>query len=74
MTNNCDGGGSTGDTRSDELSTNFGELGLEASSRLDGRRWSSCRSQEGLELALKTGGDEAPNHRSAVKSHDRENM
>ncbi|CAI9770173.1 unnamed protein product [Fraxinus pennsylvanica] len=32
-----------------ELTTNFGELDLEAMSRLDGRRWStSCRSQEGL--------------------------
>ncbi|GLT44522.1 hypothetical protein SLA2020_184110 [Shorea laevis] len=35
----------------DELSTNFGELDLEALSRLDGRRWSSsCRSQDGLEI------------------------
>ncbi|CAN0899435.1 Protein STICHEL [Linum grandiflorum] len=35
----------------DELSTNFGELDLEALSRLDGRRWSNCRStEEGLEI------------------------
>ncbi|KAK6915820.1 DNA polymerase III, gamma subunit, domain III [Dillenia turbinata] len=40
----------------DELSTNFGELDLEALSRLDGRRWSlSCRSQEGLELVALNG-------------------
>ncbi|GFP95061.1 protein stichel [Phtheirospermum japonicum] len=39
---------------SDELSTNFGEIDLEALSRLDGRRWSSscCRSQEGLEIVV----------------------
>ncbi|KAJ7946509.1 protein STICHEL [Quillaja saponaria] len=45
-------GSSLGTGRSDdELSTNFGELDLEALSRLDGRRWSSsCRSQEGLEI------------------------
>ncbi|KAL4184204.1 hypothetical protein AMTRI_Chr11g158840 [Amborella trichopoda] len=46
---------SSGDTMSDELSTNFGELDLEACSRLDGRRWSSCRSPEQLELALTPG-------------------
>ncbi|XP_010527864.1 PREDICTED: protein STICHEL isoform X2 [Tarenaya hassleriana] len=46
------GGSSIGTGRSDdELSTNFGELDLEAQSRLDGRRWStSCRSQDGLEV------------------------
>lgn len=46
------GGSSLGTGQSDdELSTNYGELDLEALSRLDGRRWSaSCRSQEGLEL------------------------
>ncbi|CAM8941484.1 unnamed protein product [Rhodiola kirilowii] len=45
-------GSSIGTGRSDdELSTNYGELDLEARSRLDGRRWSvSCRSQEGLEI------------------------
>lgn len=40
----------------DELSTNYGELDLEALSRLDGRRWStSYRSQEGLELVAVNG-------------------
>ncbi|XP_048334946.2 protein STICHEL [Ziziphus jujuba] len=63
LTNSGDGGGgsSIGTGRSDdELSTNFGELDLEALSRLDGRRWSSsCRSQEGLEIvALKGEGEE----------------
>lgn len=34
----------------DDLSTDFGELDLEAQSRLDGRRWSTCcRSQGGLD-------------------------
>ncbi|KAG0458578.1 hypothetical protein HPP92_023444 [Vanilla planifolia] len=37
-------------TSSDEISTNFGELDLEALSRLDGRRWSSSKSQEVFEL------------------------
>ena len=49
LSNSCDGGNSSLDTASDELSINFGELELEASSRLDGRRWSSCKSQEGLQ-------------------------
>ncbi|KAF9685124.1 hypothetical protein SADUNF_Sadunf03G0021800 [Salix dunnii] len=43
----------------DELSTNYGELDLEALCRLDGRRWSSCRSQDGLEiLALHGDGED----------------
>ncbi|KAL7235577.1 hypothetical protein ACSBR1_018965 [Camellia fascicularis] len=59
LTNSGDGhGGSsiaTGNS-DDELSTNFGELDLEALSRLDGRRWSaSCRSQEGLEVVALNG-------------------
>lgn len=42
----------------DELSTNFGELDLEALSRLDGKRWStSCRSRDGLELVALKGED-----------------
>lgn len=51
------GGSSIGTGNSDdELSTNFGELDLEALSRLDGRRWSSsCRSREGLELVALSG-------------------
>ncbi|KAK4476795.1 hypothetical protein RD792_015955 [Penstemon davidsonii] len=49
LTNTRNRGSSMGSD--DELSTNYGELDLEALSRLDGRRWStSCRSQEGLEL------------------------
>ncbi|XP_008808954.2 protein STICHEL-like [Phoenix dactylifera] len=51
LTNSCDGGDSSLDTASDELSANFGELDLEALSRLDGTRWSSCKSQEGVELS-----------------------
>lgn len=52
-------GGSSLGNSNDELSTNYGELDLEALSRLDGRRWSaSCRSEEGLELvALKGEGE-----------------
>ncbi|PKU65533.1 hypothetical protein MA16_Dca023610 [Dendrobium catenatum] len=45
LKNNCD------DTSSDEVSTNLVEIDLEALSRLDGRRWSSCKSQEAFELA-----------------------
>ncbi|KAM7474466.1 hypothetical protein LguiB_021709 [Lonicera macranthoides] len=59
LTSSADGrGGSSIGTRDsdDELSTNYGELDLEALSRLDGRRWSSsCRSQEGLELVALSG-------------------
>ncbi|PIA47018.1 hypothetical protein AQUCO_01400021v1 [Aquilegia coerulea] len=67
LTNSCDGrGGSSIDSgeSDDELSTNFGELDLEALSRLDGRRWSmSCGSQEGLELVALTGSDQGtPDH------------
>ncbi|OAY31856.1 protein STICHEL [Manihot esculenta] len=53
------GGSSIGTGHSDdELSTNFGELDLEALSRLDGRRWSSCRSQDGLEIVAINGDGE----------------
>ncbi|KAJ9141440.1 hypothetical protein P3X46_031978 [Hevea brasiliensis] len=53
------GGSSIGTGHSDdELSTNFGELDLEALSRLDGRRWSSCRSQDGLEIVALNGDGE----------------
>lgn len=48
----CDFGSSSFDSSSDELSTNVGELDLEALSRLDGRRWSSCKSQDGIEIAV----------------------
>ncbi|XWS20664.1 hypothetical protein CRYUN_Cryun31cG0122500 [Craigia yunnanensis] len=58
LSNSGDGiGGSSIGTRcsDEELSTNFGELELEALSRLDGRRWSSsCRSQDGLEIVALT--------------------
>ncbi|KAL5203854.1 hypothetical protein ABZP36_008725 [Zizania latifolia] len=40
------------DSESDEVSTIFGELDLEALSRLDGRRWSSCKSQDGIALPV----------------------
>ncbi|XP_044489663.1 protein STICHEL [Mangifera indica] len=59
LTNSGDGstGSSIGTGRSDdELSTNYGELDLEALSRLDGRRWSSsCRSQDGHEIVALNG-------------------
>ncbi|RWW19869.1 hypothetical protein GW17_00016048 [Ensete ventricosum] len=42
-------------TTCDELSSKLGELDLEARSRLDGRRWSSCKSQEGLQIDLSGG-------------------
>ncbi|CAH8355295.1 unnamed protein product [Eruca vesicaria subsp. sativa] len=42
------GTGLSDDDDDDEISTNYGEIDLEAQSRLDGKRWStSCRSQEG---------------------------
>ncbi|KAI6701779.1 hypothetical protein NL676_016103 [Syzygium grande] len=59
LTNDTDarGGSSAGTGHSDdELSTNFGELDLEALSRLDGRRWSNCRDQDGLEAVAPTSG------------------
>ncbi|XP_020252955.1 protein STICHEL-like isoform X2 [Asparagus officinalis] len=49
LSNSCGEGNSSLDSASDEMSTNLGELELEALSRLDGRRWSSCKSQEGLQ-------------------------
>ncbi|CAA6662434.1 unnamed protein product [Spirodela intermedia] len=48
LTNGVDEDQSLMDTASDDLSTNLGELDLEALSRLDGRRWSNCKSQEDL--------------------------
>ncbi|KAK3136342.1 hypothetical protein QOZ80_5BG0432140 [Eleusine coracana subsp. coracana] len=51
--NSCDFGSSSFDSSSDELSTNIGELDMEASSRLDGKRWSSCKSQDGIDLAVR---------------------
>ncbi|KAH7670819.1 DNA polymerase III subunit gamma/ tau protein [Dioscorea alata] len=52
LTSSCGGGSSSSEAATDELSSNFGELDLEAMSRLDGRRWSTCKSQDGWELAL----------------------
>ncbi|RVX05913.1 Protein STICHEL [Vitis vinifera] len=72
LTNSCDGhgGSSMGTGRSDdELSTNFGELDLEALSRLDGRRWSSsCRSQEAMELVALNGEREEEGSPENVRS------
>ncbi|XP_072969943.1 protein STICHEL-like 1 [Typha angustifolia] len=51
LTNGCERCDSSTGSASDELSTNYGELDLEAISRLDGKRWSSCKSQEGNPLA-----------------------
>lgn len=63
LLNSSGGGGRAGSSiltgsgcSDDELSTNFGELDMEALSRLDGKRWSSsCRSQDGLEIVAFTG-------------------
>lgn len=56
LTNSSNGRGGSSIGSDDDISTNFGELDLEALSRLDGRRWSSsCRSQEGLELVAMNG-------------------
>ncbi|XVF26406.1 hypothetical protein REPUB_Repub14bG0013700 [Reevesia pubescens] len=72
LSNSGDGrGGSSIGTRcsDDELSTNFGELDLEALSRLDGRRWSSsCRSQDGLEIVALTGDGEEEGTPENIKS------
>ncbi|MBA0628186.1 hypothetical protein Godav_022952 [Gossypium davidsonii] len=72
LSNSADGrGGSSIGTRcsDDELSTNFGELDLEALSRLDGRRWSSsCRSQDGLEIVALTGEAEEEGTPENIKS------
>nr|AFN58239.1 trichome branching-like protein [Gossypium arboreum] len=72
LSNSADGrGGSSIGTRcsDDELSTNFGELDLEALSRLDGRRWSSsCRSQDGLEIVAHTGEAEEEGTPENIKS------
>ncbi|CAN6458212.1 unnamed protein product [Victoria cruziana] len=63
------GAGSSGETLMDELSTDFGEVDLEASSRLDGRRWSCCKSpSEQLALATRTGGDREVTDRETPRS------
>nr|GMD40751.1 protein STICHEL [Ipomoea batatas] len=72
LTNGDDGpGGSSMGTgiSDDELSTNFGELDLEALSRLDGRRWStSCKSQDGLELVAFNGEEEEEGSPENIRS------
>ncbi|KAL5786876.1 hypothetical protein ACOSP7_003825 [Xanthoceras sorbifolium] len=72
LSNSGDGiaGSSIGTGRSDdELSTNFGELDLEALSRLDGRRWSSsCRSQDGLEIVALNGEGEEEGTMENIRS------
>ncbi|XP_050237138.1 protein STICHEL [Mercurialis annua] len=63
------GGSSIGTGNSDdELSTNFGELDLEALSRLDGRRWSSCRSQDRLEIVALNGDCEEEGTPESIRS------
>ncbi|WOL14291.1 protein STICHEL-like isoform X2 [Canna indica] len=47
---NNDIGHSSLDTTSGKLSSKFEELDLEAISCLDGKRWSSCKIQEGLQI------------------------
>ncbi|XP_073034815.1 protein STICHEL-like [Primulina eburnea] len=60
LTNSCDdrGGSSIENEHSDhESSSNFGELDLEALSRLDGKKWSSsCRSRDRFELVAPDSG------------------
>ncbi|RCV27625.1 hypothetical protein SETIT_5G339200v2 [Setaria italica] len=57
------------DSASDEVSTIFGELDLEALSRLDGRRWSSCKSQDGIALSVSGADHVVPDHRSLSQKY-----
>ncbi|KAG2592127.1 protein STICHEL-like isoform X2 [Panicum virgatum] len=52
-----------------EVSTIFGELDLEALSRLDGRRWSSCKSQDGIALSVGGADHGVPDHRSLSQKY-----
>jgi len=52
-----------------EVSTIFGELDLEALSRLDGRRWSSCKSQDGIALSVGGADHVVPDHRSLSQKY-----
>ncbi|KAK1402407.1 Protein STICHEL like [Heracleum sosnowskyi] len=62
-------GGSSQENSNDKLSTNYGELDLEAVSRLDGSRWSaSCRSREALELVPISGDIESQSTPENLKS------
>ncbi|KAL5982801.1 hypothetical protein ACLOJK_016878 [Asimina triloba] len=63
LSNSCDGGWSSIDSASAEFISDLGELHLEASSRLDGRR-SSCMSPEGSEPSLMVRDDREPENRS----------
>lgn len=66
----CDEGSSSSDIASDEILTNCEELELEASSRLDGRRWSSCKSQDGLQSLLSTEADcDTSDHKTLSQKH-----
>ena len=51
------------ETTSDEASTNFEELDLEAVSRLDGSRWPERKIREGLEEEM------LPQHRSLSQKY-----
>ena len=51
------------ETTSDEASTNFEELDLEAVSRLDGSRWPERKIREGLEEEM------LPRHRSLSQKY-----
>ncbi|KAJ1285680.1 hypothetical protein BS78_03G295700 [Paspalum vaginatum] len=57
------------DSASDEVSTIFGELDLEALSRLDGRRWSSCKSQDGIALSVGGADHAVSDHRSLSQKY-----
>lgn len=57
------------DSASDEVSTIFGELDLEALSRLDGRRWSSCKSQDGIALSVSGADHVVSDHRSLSQKY-----
>jgi len=57
------------DSASDEVSTIFGELDLEALSRLDGRRWSSCKSQDGIALSVSGADHAVSDHRSLSQKY-----
>jgi hypothetical protein len=57
------------DSASDEVSTIYGELDLEALSRLDGRRWSSCKSQDGIAVSVNGADHVVSDHRSLSQKY-----
>ncbi|XP_039802503.1 protein STICHEL-like isoform X2 [Panicum virgatum] len=65
----CDFGSSSFDSSSDELSTNIGELDMESSSRLDGKRWSSCKSQDRINLSAQGADLAAADQRSLTQKY-----